>query len=38
MCVCEMGVNPKIGGKNPKWMVYKMESPIKMDGENNGPY
>ena len=26
-----VGVNPKIGGKNPKWMVYFMETPIKMD-------
>ena len=28
-----MGVNPKIGGKPPKWMVYngKPENPIKMD-------
>ena len=26
-----MGVNPKIGGKNPKWMVKIMENPIKMD-------
>ena len=25
-----MGVEPKIGGKPPKWMVY-MENPIKMD-------
>ena len=22
---------PKIGGKPPKWMVYFMENPIKMD-------
>ena len=22
---------PKIGGKTPKWMVYFMENPIKMD-------
>ena len=22
---------PKIGGKTPKWMVYFMEKPIKMD-------
>ena len=27
----KMGVNPKIGGKPPKWMVYFMENPIKMD-------
>ena len=26
-----MGVEPKIGGKNPKWMVKIMENPIKMD-------
>ena len=26
-----MGVEPKIGGKPPKWMVYFMENPIKMD-------
>ena len=26
-----MGVEPKIGGKPPKWMVYFMEIPIKMD-------
>ena len=26
-----MGVNPKIGGKPPKWMVKIMETPIKMD-------
>ena len=26
-----MGVEPKIGGKPPKWMVKIMESPIKMD-------
>ena len=29
--VDHMGVNPKIGGKPPKWMVKIMESPIKMD-------
>ena len=23
-----MGVNPKIGGKNPKWMVKIMENPM----------
>ena len=27
----EVGVNPKIGGKPPKWMVKIMENPIKMD-------
>ena len=26
-----MGVNPKIGGKTPKWMVKIMENPINMD-------
>ena len=26
-----MGVEPKIGGKTPKWMVKIMENPIKMD-------
>ena len=26
-----LGVNPKIGGKPPKWMVKIMENPIKMD-------
>ena len=26
-----MGVNPKIGGKNQKWMVKIMENPITMD-------
>ena len=31
MMVVYMGVEPKIGGKNPKWMVYFMEKPIKMD-------
>ena len=25
-----MGVEPKIGGKPPKWMVYVMENPIKI--------
>ncbi len=27
----DMGVNPKIGGKPPKWMVKIMENPISMD-------
>ena len=27
----QMGVEPKIGEKNPKWMVKLMENPIKMD-------
>ena len=26
-----MGVEPKIGGLPPKWMVKIMENPIKMD-------
>ena len=26
-----MGVEPKIGGKPPKWMVKIMEIPVKMD-------
>ena len=26
-----MGVEPKIGGKPPNWMVKIMENPIKMD-------
>ena len=26
-----MGVEPKIGGKPPKWMVKIMENPFKMD-------
>ena len=26
-----MGVEPKIGGNPPKWMVKIMEHPIKMD-------
>ena len=26
-----MGVEPKIGGKNPKWIHFIMENPIKMD-------
>ena len=26
-----MGVNPKIGGKNPKWMVKIMENSIKIN-------
>ena len=25
-----MGVEPKIGGKPPKWMVYFMENPIRI--------
>ena len=26
-----LGVEPRIGGKNPKWMVKIMENPIKLD-------
>ena len=26
-----MGVEPKIGGKPPKWMVKIMENPVKID-------
>ena len=26
-----LGVEPKIGGNTPKWMVKIMENPIKMD-------
>ena len=34
-----LGVNPKIGGKPPKWMVYFMENPIKVDDlGGNTPY
>ncbi len=29
-CQNNMGVEPKIGGKPPKWMVKIMENPIKM--------
>ncbi len=32
-----MGVEPKIGGKNPKWMVYFMENPIEMDDFGGTP-
>ena len=32
----EMGGTPKVGGKPPKWMVYK-ENPIKMDGLGGKP-
>ena len=27
----QMGVEPKIGENPPKWMVYFMENPIRMD-------
>ena len=34
-----MGVEPKIGGKPPKWMVYFMEPPIKIhDLGGKNPY
>ena len=33
-----MGVDPKIGGKPPKWMVKIMENPIKMDDLGAHPY
>ena len=33
-----MGVNPKIRGKPPKWMVKIMENPIKMDDLGGHPY
>ena len=33
----ELGVEPKIGGKNPKWMVKIMENPIKMDDLGGPP-
>ena len=33
----QMGVEPKIGGKPPKWMVYFMENPIKMDDLGGPP-
>ena len=29
--ITHMDVEPKIGGKPPKWMVKIMENPIKMD-------
>ena len=32
-----MGVEPKIGGKNPKWMVKIMENPIEMDDLGGPP-
>ena len=34
----QMGVNPKIGGKPPKWMVKIMANPIKMDDLGVFPY
>ena len=33
-----MGVEPKIGGKPPKWMVYNIrENPIEMDDLGGKP-
>ena len=32
-----MDVEPKIGGKPPKWMVKIMENPIKMDDLGGPP-
>ena len=32
-----LGVNPKIGGKPPKWMVKIMENHIKMDDLGGKP-
>ena len=32
-----MGVEPKIGGKPPKWMVKIMENPIKLDDLGGPP-
>ena len=37
LIVEEIWVFPKIGGKNPKWMVYFMENPIKMDDFGGPP-
>ena len=31
MAASYLGVEPKIGGKPPKWMVKIMENPMKMD-------
>ena len=33
-----MGVEPKIVGKPPKWMVKIMENPIKMDDLGVPPF
>ena len=33
-----MGVEPKIGGKHPKWMVKIMENPLKMDDLGGKPH
>ena len=32
-----MGVNPKIGGNTPKWMVKIRDNPIKMDDLRGKP-
>ena len=32
-----LGVEPKIGGKPPKWMVKIIENPIKMDDLGGKP-
>ena len=34
----QMGVEPKIGGTPPKWMVKIMENPIKIDDLGGFPY
>ena len=34
---CYMGVEPKIGGNTPKWMVKIMENPIKLDDLGGKP-
>ena len=36
-CFKNMGVEPKIGGKPPKWMVKIMENPIEMDDLGGPP-
>ncbi len=33
----QIGVEPKIGGKPPKWMVKIMENPIKLDDLGGPP-
>ena len=37
ICSQHMGVNPKIGGKPPKWMVKIRENPLKMDDLGGPP-
>jgi len=34
----DLGVEPKIGGKPPKWMVNIMKDPIKMDDLGVPPF